>query len=165
MGTETLKHKYAKNALAKFLEAEVINANAKIIQEWPITLDEKGAMHGLKFGDHNSLIYENLINAKLLPIIIFDIAIMRDDILHRAWEVTYTSSINSKKIQYASRVAKELHDMGSSTFELVEFDADSVLQRAPFNSHNPCCKNGWRWENGILVASSKMTILEQVKND
>lgn len=140
---ESYKHLFAKQTLARWLadpEQKLIDCpDAEVFLEYPFCLDSGGRLHGDTLwreswlnADADGLLlpgkkvptYQECLDAKLVPICIFDIVIAREGTLDYAFEVVHKHDLTKKKEAHIDRIVQE------STFRHVYgVSAEWVLQQ------------------------------------
>lgn len=130
---ESYKHQFAKRTLARWLAApnpplvELDYDCNRVYVEYPFCLDVKGALHGRTLWDETDLpgtasgacandgvapSYQQCLDAKLLPICIFDVAVQRKGDLVYAFEVVHKHDLTAEKTAYIRRIAQETPLLG-----------------------------------------------------
>jgi hypothetical protein len=152
MGVESLKHSFAKNALAQWLR-ETTNdydfyglpplswrpnrANAGVLVEYPVCIDSENKLVGLdpvwdertsdldKWGNGYVPSYDECIKESLLPICIFDVAIQHKGNIIYGLEVVHRNPVSTLKKQYLERINRE----ASCRIDVFQIDADWILNQ------------------------------------
>lgn len=127
---ESYKHQFAKQTLAKWLaEADPLLVKheyrqERVFVEYPFCLDAEGNLHGTILWDENPLTetapscnasvptYQQCIDAKLLPICIFDVAVESEGNLIYAFEIVHKNDLTAEKKAYIDRIAQETSLLG-----------------------------------------------------
>jgi hypothetical protein len=119
---ESYKHLFAKQTLARWLEINQpslveIWDYSDVFVEYPFCLDAEGDLHGktlwCETGLENAILengvpsYQQCIDAKLLPICIFDVAVQREGSIIYAFEIVHKHSLTAEKEAYIDRIAQE----------------------------------------------------------
>lgn len=144
---ESYKHRFAKDVLAGWLDNWILSART----EYPVALDSGGKLHGLDGWGDPTPTYDALLARELLPIAIFDVAILfAHEIegpgfgnLFSAYEIVHKSPLSQAKREYVARIGAEL-----PSFRLRTIDPDWVLSRCGRPTKIEHIED-LRWINGV----------------
>lgn len=102
--SESLKHRFAKNAVAKWLAADpLVSAET----EYPICIDAENETHGLRTLWPIVPTYQHCIDSELLPLVIFDVVAIQGERITDVFEIVHTNPISDKKAAYIKRLQHE----------------------------------------------------------
>ena len=111
---ESLKHRYAKEAVARWLREHFApHPEYRVVVEFPVTLGPTGHVHGLlcNWGDRlhapdYTPSYDECIANEWLPLVIFDVVVLLGDAVAFAYEIVHTNPISPAKWAMIDRIAK-----------------------------------------------------------
>lgn len=102
--TESILHRAAKNQLAHWL-TETSDEDTEIIHtEYPVAINEDNDLTGLNGWPDGVPSYDDLIEIGMMPLVIFDVAVLVKGILHTAYEVVHTHGVTAQKRAYLKRL-------------------------------------------------------------
>lgn len=131
---ESLKHKYAKEAVAQWLRDPEFRFGSvdreSVFCEYPVCIDAENRLIGVQPPWPKIPTYEECIQSGVLPLVIFDVVALykRDGEpenlrapIAAAFEIVYKNPVSPEKMAFIQRIWK------TSVFELHVLDADYVL--------------------------------------
>lgn len=114
---ESYKHRFAKNVLAGWLLKSTYGScdesmsseedGWEVATEYPVCIDAKNKMLGAPAAWAAVPSYSRCLERGLLPLVIFDVAVIQNSQLKAAYEILHTNDVSADKDAFIRRIRQD----------------------------------------------------------